>query len=241
MPTYNGGKYIREQLESILAQLSPEDEVIISDDRSTDDTLSIIKSFNDSRIKVYSHEKIINPFSGTYRNIYYVYKNVENALKYSLGDYIFLSDQDDIWLPHKVKRIMSEFDKNNECILHNNRVINNNHDTLMESYFDFTNPSENWMRFIVRCFYQGASMAFTSKIKDLSLPMPENPISHDHWIACIAWTHGKKICFIEEQLLLYRRHGNNVSPSSEKSHNSLWFKVSYRFRLLWAYFKAAQL
>lgn len=239
MPTYNGGKYIREQLESILSQLSPEDEVIISDDRSTDDTLSIIKAFNDSRIKVYSHEKVANPFRGTYTNIYYVYKNVENALSHASGDYIFLSDQDDIWLPHKVERIMSEFDKDNECILHNNRVINNNYDTLMESYFDFIRPSHSLLRLLFRPFYQGASMAFTRKIKDISLPFPNSyPISHDHWIACIARTHGNSIRLINDPLLLYRRHGHNVSPSSEKSNNSWYFKISYRFNMVVNYFKS---
>lgn len=240
MATYNGGRYIREQLNSILMQLSPMDEVIISDDRSTDDTLAVIASFADPRIKVYVHEEIENQFKGAYINIYNVYKNVQNALMYAIGEYIFLSDQDDIWLPDKVERVMQEFDNGAECILHNNKVIDNNHNTLLESYFTFSNPSENWIRFITKCFYQGASMAFTARIKDLALPMPKNPISHDHWIACVAWTHGKKISFIQEQLLLYRRHGNNVSPSSEKSPNSLWFKISYRFRLLWAYFKSSQ-
>lgn len=239
IPTYNGGKYIKEQLESILKQLGPNDEVIISDDCSTDDTIEIIKSFNDVRIKVYTHEKISNRFKGTYTNIYYVYKNVENALRYATGDYIFLSDQDDIWLDDKIETVCAELNRGADCVLHNNIVVNNEGGVLMKSYFDWTKPSNSLFRFLVRCFYQGASMAFTRKILELSLPFPNTlPISHDHWIACNSWTHGKRISFIKKPLLLYRRHGDNVSPSSEKSNNSLYFKISYRYNLLVNYYKS---
>lgn len=90
--TYNGGKYIKEQLDSILFQLGKDDEVIISDDSSTDDTLSILESYHDERIVILTNQKFHSP----------VY-NFENALKSAKGDFIFLSDQDDIWEPTKVE------------------------------------------------------------------------------------------------------------------------------------------
>lgn len=236
MATYNGEKYIQEQLESILIQLSDNDEVIISDDRSTDNTLEVIRNIKDNRIKIITHEKCYNRFRGSYRNIYYVYKNFENAMRYASGDVIFLSDQDDIWLPNRVQKSLSEIDKGSQCILLNNTVINDQREVLIPSYFKWSKPSRSWIRFILRCFYQGASMAFTRDIKDMSLNFPNVfPISHDHWIACVAWTHGKNISFIDEPYLLYRRHGNNVSPSGEKSKNSLYFKISYRFNLFFQY------
>lgn len=238
IPTFNGEKYIKEQLDSILPQLGVCDEIIISDDRSTDSTIDIVMSLNDSRIKIYTHEKIDNPFKGPYKNIYYVYKNVEHALEYASGDYIFLSDQDDIWLPGKVARVVKEFEVGVECVLHNNSVMDDSYNITRASYFSRSKPSRNLIRFIILNFYQGASMAFTRRIKDLSLPFLDYlPISHDHRIACVAWTHGKKISYIQEPLLLYRRHGNNVSPSSEKSPNSLYFKISYRFNMLINYGK----
>ena len=240
MPTYNGSKYVAEQLNSILSQLGPTDEVIISDDGSTDNTLDIIHNIHDDRIKILSHKKTPSPFKGTYKTIYTVYKNVEHALQHAKGKYIFLSDQDDIWLPNKVERVMQEFYNGTECVLHNNTVINNQKQILVDSYFSISKPSRNLLRFLTLCFYQGASMAFTKKILDISLPFPDNnPLSHDHWVACVAWTHGKKVSFIQEPLLLYRRHGNNVSPSAEKSPNSLYFKISYRFNMLRAYWIAA--
>jgi glycosyltransferase involved in cell wall biosynthesis len=234
IPTYNGSKYIKEQLDSILSQLSENDEVILSDDRSTDNTVQIIESYNDNRIKIVTHEKIRNAYRGPYKTIYYVYRNIENALKHATGDYVFLSDQDDIWLPNKVNRVLDKLESGQEIVLHNNTVIDNAYNELLSSYFAFSHPSNNKLRIILRCFIQGASMAFTKRIKDYSLPFPKNPISHDHWIAYNAIFRGYKVAFIQEPLLLYRRHGGNVSPSSEKSLNPLWFKISYRFLLVWA-------
>lgn len=232
IPTFNGAEYIKEQLDSILSQLSLDDEVIISDDGSTDKTIDIIRSMNDPRIKFFTHDKIVNPYKGHYKAMYYVYRNIENALSHASGDYIFLSDQDDIWLSNKVEKVISKFKEGFEIVLHNNTVIDNEHNVLMKSYFTFTNPSNSTIRMIARCFIQGASLAFTKQVKDWSLPFPNNPISHDHWIAYNSFFRGYKIGFIYEPLLLYRRHGQNVSSSSEKSTNPLWFKVSYRFCLL---------
>lgn len=239
IPTYNGAKYIKEQLESILVQLGPEDEVIISDDRSTDETLVIVASLQDSRVKIYTHEKVNNPNKGTYTNVFYVCKNVENALLCATGNYIFLSDQDDIWLPNKIDRVMQEFERGAECVLHNNTVIDKDCQVISDSYFQWSKPSKNWLKFILMCPYQGACMAFTREIKEASFPFPRKyPISHDHWIACNSTPHISRVVFIVEPLMLYRRHGNNVSPSAEKSKNSLWFKISYRFNLLFHYIEA---
>ena len=109
MATHNGEKFIKEQLDSILCQLSPEDEVVISDDGSTDSTLEIIEGYNDSRIKIY---RMTHTRKGM-KSHYYVTMNFENALRQAKGDYIFLCDQDDVWYPHKVERcfeVLKEYD-----------------------------------------------------------------------------------------------------------------------------------
>ena len=95
MASYNGEKYIKEQIDSILKQLSDEDELVISDDGSTDNTLSVIQSIHDKRIKLI-HNQGEHGYS----------RNFENALKNSKGDYIFLSDQDDVWKDNKVETIL---------------------------------------------------------------------------------------------------------------------------------------
>jgi glycosyltransferase involved in cell wall biosynthesis len=233
IPTYNGSLYIAEQLKSILNQLSPHDEVIISDDRSTDNTLEVIRGLDDDRIKIYPHPQIDNPYKGTFRTIHAVYRNVEHALEKVAGDVIFLSDQDDIWLPGKVARVMHEFERGIELTLHDTTVVDGHGKMLMSSFFDgFSHPSWNWMRFVVKNFYMGSSMAFSRRVLERALPFPEIGLGHDTWIACVEWTHGRHISFIEEPLMLYRRHENNVSASGEKSHNSLGFKLGYRINML---------
>ena len=108
--TYNGEKYIMDQVSSILPQLSEEDEIIVSDDGSSDKTLEILDSFSDSRIKVFTHIKEANPFFKGAKSIYAT-SNFENALSKCNGDIIFLSDQDDVWYPDKVKTCLDLMNK----------------------------------------------------------------------------------------------------------------------------------
>ncbi len=93
--TYNGEKYIRPQIESIIVQLDPGDEIVISDDGSTDDTLNIIASFADDRIKVFDHSR--DKKQKVKYSFEHVTRNFENALRHAKGDLIFLSDHDDFW------------------------------------------------------------------------------------------------------------------------------------------------
>jgi glycosyltransferase involved in cell wall biosynthesis len=231
--TYNGGKYIKEQIESILIQLSVEDEIIISDDHSTDNTIEIISSFMDPRIKIFIHEKSNNPYKRIFSVIFSISKNIENALQHCSGDYIFLSDQDDIWLPNKVKKIKAEFQNGYELILHDNIVIDNAHNVLLESYFSISRPQNSLFKMVIHNFYLGAAMAFTKNIKQLSLPFPNIPIAHEHWLSFNAYFNNNKIKFIKESLMLYRRHGKNISSCSEKSSNPIRFKIGYRFYLIY--------
>ena len=126
LATYNGEKYIKEQLDSILPQLSANDEIIISDDNSTDDTINIIRSLNDERIKIY-----VNKTKG-------IVKNFENALNNASGDIIFLSDQDDVWKNDKVKKILSAFSSDNSLTL----VFSN------AEIIDENGISKKWMQYM---------------------------------------------------------------------------------------------
>ena len=110
--TYNGGAFIKRQLYSILPQLGENDEVVIADDGSTDDTLPIIESLNDKRIKIIEGPHRHSPIW-----------NFEKALKAAKGDYIFLSDQDDEWMPNKVK-VTLPYLKTADCIVSDNIFVN---------------------------------------------------------------------------------------------------------------------
>ena len=98
MATRNGEKYLIKQLESILIQIDQDDEVIISDDSSTDRTVEVIKYLKDSRIRLLENNTYLNPIF-----------NFENALRQATGEIIALSDQDDIWLNNKTAVIRREF------------------------------------------------------------------------------------------------------------------------------------
>ena len=95
--TRNGSRYVGEQLHSILSQLSADDEVIISDDASSDNTLEIVRSFRDPRIKILERKHSIG-----------IVANFEQSLKQSKGDILFLADQDDVWSPEKVSVLSRE-------------------------------------------------------------------------------------------------------------------------------------
>ena len=109
LATYNGTRYLREQLDSFVAQSRPPDELVITDDNSTDDTISIIKSFA-------SQAPFEIRYSVNEKNIGYT-ANFERAIQQCTGDLIFLSDQDDIWLPEKIARIEAEFEQNPAALL----------------------------------------------------------------------------------------------------------------------------
>ena len=219
MATYNGEKYIKDQLDSILVQLHTEDEVIISDDSSTDRTIEIIKSFNDKRIVLYENQKFKSPIF-----------NFENSLTYAKGDYIFLSDQDDLWVPNKVenmKKFLVEFD----LVLSDTDIIDSNGKILKKSFYQMNGSKKGLVRNIMKNSYLGCTMAFNQKILQRSLPFPKDIAMHDWWIGLIAELYGKT-CFIDEKLIHYRRHDSNASPASEKSHYSLSKKISFRLIMM---------
>ena len=109
--TYNGGRFIREQVMSILPQLGEEDEMVVSDDGSTDDTIAILESFHDPRIKIFVNE-------GRHGFIW----NFENALKHSSGAFVFLCDQDDVWKQDKVKVVIQALEKH-DMVLHDAELV----------------------------------------------------------------------------------------------------------------------
>ena len=123
MSTYNGEQFIFKQLDSILSQIGLNDEVIISDDGSKDNTINIIKSFNDKRIKLFFRKKTPS-----------LVRNFENAIQKAVGEYIFLADQDDIWIKNKVSETLKYLNKYDlvisDCIL-----INESEKVINRSYF----------------------------------------------------------------------------------------------------------
>ncbi len=219
IPTYNGEKYIYDQLISILSQISDCDEIIISDDSSTDNTLSIIRGIDDPRIHIYSDNHFHSP----------VY-NIENAIRHANGEYIFLSDQDDIWIDNKVS-IMMSYLKEYDCVVSDAIVVDSNLTTIYPSFFKLRNSGVGILKNIIKNSYVGCCMAFRSSLLTKIIPFPRNIPMHDIWIGLNAEKYGKSI-FIDDRLIMYRRHSNNASVTAEKSNNSLFRKMKMRLYIV---------
>lgn len=233
--TFNAEKYIVQQLSSILSQLGENDEVIVSDDNSTDNTIAVVESLRDNRIKIYLNNKTdSNPFSGVFRNVYFISRNCQNALWHASGDYIFLSDQDDVWKSSKVERVMKEL-LTCDMVIHNCSVVDMNMNVLNDNYFSTTPARVSFFGMLRKSSFMGCCMAFNRKIKELSLPFPDNLIEHDAWLGMCAIKHGK-IKVVNDCLLYYRRHGENISPCSQKSPNGLIVKLWRRVVMIKTYF-----
>jgi len=212
---YNGEKYIKEQLDSILYQLSAEDEVIISDDGSTDSTLEVIEKINDERIKVFKNQ-------GKHGYAH----NFENALKNAIGDYIFFADQDDVWLPNKVE-MMLPFLKEDNLVITNAYVVNDNLEK-QGKLSQWRKYKKGYARNLYKSVYTGCTCAFTKKIKEYSLPFPQTKwIQHDNWMGLLCELKFN-VLYIDEPLILYRRHQTNTSGVGSKSTKSFWFMLQYR-------------
>ena len=218
MATYNGEKYIKEQLDSILVQLGDKDEIVISDDGSSDATIEIVESYQDSRIKIYRN---------SFKNLIL---NFEFALKQANGDFIFLSDQDDLWLPNKVEISLAYLIKY-DIVVSNCQVVNQNLEVINKSFFQLNNSGQGLISNLIKNSYLGCCLAFRKEILNKVLPFPKKIPMHDIWVGFVSELFFKPK-FIEEPLMLYRRHGSNESPTGEDSPFNLYRKFLFRYNIV---------
>lgn len=218
--TYNGEKYIKEQLDSILKQLGENDEIIISDDSSSDRTVQFLNDYKDKRIKI-----ILNQ---VFKNAIF---NFENALKHASGDLIFLSDQDDIWVDGRVRHMVEEL-KKFDMVVCDHCVINDNKDVLIDSYFKNIPSRPGIIRNLLKSTYYGCCMAFRKEILTKALPFPKDIPMHDIWLGLVTDMYFKA-SFINVVYTMYRKHDKNVSIATElKSNNSFITKLKYRINTI---------
>lgn len=217
--SYNGEKYIVEQISSILAQLSCFDELIISDDGSTDGTLSVIQSVRDHRIVLIKNEGVKGP---TF--------NFENALKRATGDVIFLADQDDVWLDGKVSaciNALNDFD----LVVTNLMVVNGKLEVLRESMHSGLGLEARSILMDFLFFSSpGCCIAFKKDVLDLVLPFPRNTPMHDYWIVMVVRLFGR-VGYISRPYILFRRHTTNVSTSLSSSNRSITERIRSRLTM----------
>jgi glycosyltransferase involved in cell wall biosynthesis len=233
MCTYNGEKYIKEQLESILNQSLSIDEIIVCDDGSNDKTIRIIEQLQlQHPNKITLHKNPINLGST---------KNFEKAIYLCTGDYIFLSDQDDIWKKNKAERVIKHFLDNpsTEAVFTNGNLINDKNEeinphALWDSVFFMESQLEkpiNLFKLISskRNMVTGATLCIKKETKQLILPFPDiKKYYHDEWIAIIIASR-KKLDYISEKLISYRIHsGQQIGGKSniQKAITQKHIKIS---------------
>lgn len=222
--SYNGEAYIREQLDSILRNLTAQDEVVVSDDGSSDGTVPIIKEYQGGKIPVRLYE---GPGRG-------IKQNIGAALSHCAGRYIFLADQDDVWMENKVSRVMERLGRDGcKLVCHNARVMDTSlAEEKMPSFFAYRGSKPGFFPNLWKNRYMGCCMAFDRELLPLVLPIPEEIEMHDQWIGMINDARGKNGVFLQDALILYRRHSANVS---DFSHGTAWQMLRKRAVFLKAF------
>jgi glycosyltransferase involved in cell wall biosynthesis len=219
MATYNGERFIHEQLSSILAQLNADDEIVVVDDASSDQTLSIVEGFCDRRIRIIRQPRN----SG-------ILKTFGRALQEARGEIVFLSDQDDVWRPDKVSKISSIFAQRPEVslVISDCSVIDAAGNVTLESRHKATRFYLGAFRNIVSNRYLGCAMAFRRSTIEYCLPFPADIPQHDMWIGIVNQFVGRAE-FINEPLFAYRRHDRNGSPGQ---HAPIVQMIRWRWSLV---------
>lgn len=220
LAAYNGEKYIEQQLRSILCQLGHGDEVIVSDDKPGGQTERIVR-------RIMAEDDRVIYVEGKSKG---VVANFTNAIRHCRGDRIFLSDQDDVWLPDKVKRVTEAFENGATLVLHNAYVTDRELNITDYSFFAKRGSKKGFLRNIVKNSYMGCCMAFDRSLLKRIMPIPRFIPMHDQWIGLMGEFYGK-VEFIDAPLIYYRVHGENVTGGETSMKQKLKWR-SYLIRRL---------
>lgn len=227
LAAYNGEKYIDVQLKSILDQLGENDELIILDDCSTDNTLKVVNSFVDKRIKLFSNNV----------NKGHVF-SFGKAIEFATRDIIFMSDQDDIWLDNRLELMKDSLIAEKVMLLSTNTNFIDSNGTPINYKVDGVSSknSKKYLRNIFDIFkgkenYYGCAMAFKSELRTVILPIPSYVESHDLWIAMAA--NIMKSNLHSDIITLSRRvHGENASIVKRKFGQKIWSRLIFTISII---------
>ena len=229
MATYNGEKYLRPQIESILTQSYENIELVVVDDASTDRTLSILKEFavRDNRIYIYPAEKNLG-----------IKANFERGIRLAKGEFIALADQDDIFRSDKLEVLINTLKAypERDLAISDLSLIDENGNVLSESMWKSQkmNPSAGhpFRCLVYENFATGCAMMIRRRLLDSALPFPPNWGMHDWWIAVVAASENAGgIYLVREALTSYRQHASNVigarkrAPLSISKNIAIFFSV----------------
>lgn len=218
LATYNGEKYLKQQLDSILTQTYKNFRLIISDDMSTDSTREILNEYvqKDKRIVAYTHEKNL----GVVANFEFLLTKVENK-------YYMFCDQDDIWNEDKIEKTLKRLEETNaDLVFTDLQVVDDELNTIYNSYWELKGLKDKiekhngFEALYLNNYVTGCTILAKIETIKKSLPLPKNSkyVLHDYWIALIVSQNGK-IEFLNEPTIKYRQHKNNKVGSKKRSES----------------------
>lgn len=219
LASYQGARYIKDQIQSILNQTYPFIHIWIRDDGSTDNTPQILEqiaSFYPDRITLLPFHKNLG-----------VRGNFSELMAYSKSPYIMFSDQDDIWLPNKIelslqaiKKLEALHDPHLPLLVHTDlSVVKHDLSIIKNSFWEYAklNPSATSLnRLLTQNVLTGCTMILNRSLLNKALPIPSRAIMHDWWIALTAAAFGH-ICHVDQPTMLYRQHHSNGIGAKKNS------------------------
>lgn len=205
MAAYNGALHIEEQIDSILAELGVHDELVVVNDASTDTTAKIVRAVEDPRIRLIEAST----------NAGYV-RTFERALAEARGEYVFLSDQDDIWIPGRVELMIGALEGHQMVVSNCEHIegpVGRFHEIRLRAK-DSRHRVRNIIGILVGYrLHWGCAMAFRRELLGQILPFPPHMTeSHDQWIALVG-NMNRSITYLEANTILHRLHGKNLTPA----------------------------
>ncbi len=223
LSVYNGNKYLKQQIYSLFNQSYKDLNVIVRDDRSSDNSKKILKSYN---VEILSSDKNIG-----------VKKSFSKLLEYALEstncNYFMFSDQDDVWEENKTEKTMQKMQEmehqypDKPILIHTDlEVVDEDLQTIDKSFWHFENidPSSNaFNKLLMQNTITGCTVMINRKLAELALPIPNEAIMHDWWIGLVASKFGK-IAYVDEPLIKYRQHGSNSIGAKGFSYFTIWMK-----------------
>lgn len=226
MATYNGERYLAEQVSSILAQMGPDDELIVVDDASKDGTVAYLLNLGDSRIRIHRNTE----------NLGHV-QSFAKSIGLARHPYILMADQDDVWLDGRVDAMRDALDAGFSLVSSNSifmdgegRLIPPLHPDL-DGGASFSHVSNIARIFTGKAYYDGCAMGLREELLQLILPIPNYVESHDLWIAMAANATGSNL-HLERRTLRRRVHGNNASVVSRSLITKLRSRAIFALSLL---------
>jgi glycosyltransferase involved in cell wall biosynthesis len=212
--TYNGGRYLEQQIDSVLAQSITNWRLIIRDDCSTDNTREIIGHY----LAKYPDKFVLLDNGGLRLGSC---QNFTSLLQYSTSEYIMFCDQDDVWLPHKIavtfeklREMEASFGKETPLMVYTDlKVVDENLEALANSFWQMLhlNPENGnkLNRLVLQNVSNGCAMMINKPLRDRALPIPVKAMMHDWWLTLVVATFGRS-AYLPEPTVLYRQHGMNV-------------------------------